>query len=668
MDSDTAIGSLGALLTLFCAALAPGTVNALQAAAPTVALAQATPEQLEQAFVFASVAFFPNADLIWVRHARSRRSANTGDLMDRAGRWLRPAQFADPDFSGDASQGLFPARGEGWLYGYIDGRGEWVITPQFKGAAPFVGGRAVVSVGPGEQRSIDREGRFIVTDDATLNQAAAAATRPATSADGQKLDWVQPAVQGLSPAAQRGKVGVLDAKRQWHLAPTLDVAWVNSDGTVLAQRNGAAVFFDAAGTELPAERGYRTMGSRAEGLTPACRGFRCGYLGPDGAWSIAPRFERVSSFSGGVAPVTLNGLMAYIDRNGRFITPEPPALAAARWLWRPDAIRDGSSNNGGTALGFIDRSGKLVIPPVFSQAGDFGAGLAPVQSASGAFGYIDAQGRWKLAPVFRTAQAFVEGLALVQGCGPFANRYCHIDPQGQEQVVLPDPIEAAGSFENGVAWLRDHEGKVQWIDRKGKLAAAPAPTAAPPELQRLSVNGGPWGFADADDRFVIAPRFDDAGEFSQGLAPVKIGQKWGFVQRSGKMAITAAYDEVTPFTEGFARVREGERWGFIDLQGKPLATLPFVFVADFHDGLARVGVELEAAKRLAAGVPADTKDVPDFLPKWPTMLGEGGAMVDGLTWVKRVRGHTYAGDWMALMNAKGELILPAPWVDLQPRR
>lgn len=488
MDSGTAIRPLGALLTLFCAALAPGTVNAVQAAAPTAALAQATPEQLELAFVFARVALFPNADLIWVRHAHSRRSADMGDLMDRAGRWLRPAQFADPDFSGDADQGLFPARGEGWLYGYIDRRGEWVIAAQFKAAAPFVGGRAVVSVEPGKQRSIDREGRFVVTEAAALNQAAAAAAQATTSADGQKLEWVQPAVRGLSPASpaspasQRGKVGVLDAKRQWHLPPTLDAALVNSDGTVLAQQNGATVFFDAAGTELPAARGYRTTGSSAEGLTPACRGFRCGYLGPAGAWSIAPRFERVSSFSGGVTPVTLNGLMAYIDRNGRFITPEPPALAAARWLWRPDAIRDASSNNGGTALGFIDRSGKLVIPPVFSQAGDFGAGLAPVQSASGAFGYIDAQGRWKLAPVFRTAQAFVEGLALVQGCGPFANRYCHIDPQGQEQVVLPDPIEAAGPFENGVAWLRGYDGKVQWIDRKGKLAAAPAPAAAPPEL------------------------------------------------------------------------------------------------------------------------------------------------------------------------------------------
>ena len=43
-------------------------------------------------------------------------------------------------------------------------------------------------------------------------------------------------------------------------------------------------------------------------------------------------------------------------------------------------------------------------------------------------------------------------------------------------------------------------------------------------------------------------------------------------------------------------------------------------------------------------------------------------MDDGLAWVKGVRGHTDADDWMALMNAKGELILPAPWLDLQPRR
>jgi hypothetical protein len=643
-----------------------GTALAADAAPPIVALARATPEQIEQAFVFASVAFFPNGELVWVRHKDSRRRNDLGDMMDRAGRWLGPAAFTNPNLSGDASPGLFPAQDESRLFGYINGRGEWVIRPQFQGAEPFVNGRAGVFVGPGERRTIDRDGQFVSADGNAASQPAQPAQQ--TTADGQALDWVQPGFRGLVPAALRGKVGVLDAKHQWHLQPTLEAAAVNSDGTVLAQRNGVAVFFDAAGGELPAARSYRTMGVLAEGLTPACQGVRCGYLGPGGDWVIAPRFERVSTFGGGMARVMLNGLVAHIDRSGRFITPEPPALAAAPWLWRPGAIHDANSNNGGTAFGFIDRSGKLVIAPVFSNAGDFGAGLAPVQSTSGAFGYVDAQGRWKLPPVFRSASAFVDGLALAQGCGHYGSRWCHIDPKGKEQVVLADGIESAGPFESGRAWLRGYDGKTKWVDRQGNPASAPALSEAPPELQRLSINGGPWGFADANDRFVIAPRFNDVGEFAQGLAPVKLGELWGFVERSGRMAIQPAYDEVAPFSDGLARVRKGETWGYINRQGKTLATLPFVFVADFHDGLARVGMELEAAKRLAAGVPADAKDVPDFIGSWPPMLGDGGEVVRGLTWVKRVRGFVYAGDWMALMNARGELIVPAPWTDRPAHR
>jgi len=109
--------------------LAPwaGALHAADAAAPTVALARATSEQRDQAFVFLSVAFFPNSDLVWVVHRHSRRRNDLGDLMDRAGRWIGQAQFGDPNFSGDASQGLFPARDERRQYGYIDGRGEWVI-------------------------------------------------------------------------------------------------------------------------------------------------------------------------------------------------------------------------------------------------------------------------------------------------------------------------------------------------------------------------------------------------------------------------------------------------------------------------------------------------------------------------------------------------------------
>src|SRR5579862_743776 len=62
--------------------------------------------------------------------------------------------------------------------------------------------------------------------------------------------------------------------------------------------------------------------------------------------------------------------------------------------------------------GFIDHSGKMVIPPQFDQATEFSEGLAAVQSG-GKWGYIDSKGRLNIAPQFDLADPFSDGLALV---------------------------------------------------------------------------------------------------------------------------------------------------------------------------------------------------------------------------------------------------------------
>jgi hypothetical protein len=36
---------------------------------------------------------------------------------------------------------------------------------------------------------------------------------------------------------------------------------------------------------------------------------------------------------------------------------------------------------------------------------------------------------------------------------------------------------------------------------------------------------------------VIKPQFDMAGDFSEGLAQVKIGNKWGYIDKTGRFAI-----------------------------------------------------------------------------------------------------------------------------------
>ena len=48
-----------------------------------------------------------------------------------------------------------------------------------------------------------------------------------------------------------------------------------------------------------------------------------------------------------------------------------------------------------------------------------------------------------------------------------------------------------------------------------------------------------WGFVDKAGKFVIAPKFDGATQFNDGLALVKTGEKESYVDKTGKTVWTA---------------------------------------------------------------------------------------------------------------------------------
>src|SRR5262249_17761161 len=79
--------------------------------------------------------------------------------------------------------------------------------------------------------------------------------------------------------------------------------------------------------------------------------------------------------------------------------------------------------------GYIDRAGRIVIPPQFDYAWDFSDGLAPVEVGLKK-GYVDKEGRVVIKPRFRNALSFSEGLAAVLADG----RWVYIDRSGN--VVL----------------------------------------------------------------------------------------------------------------------------------------------------------------------------------------------------------------------------------------
>ena len=61
----------------------------------------------------------------------------------------------------------------------------------------------------------------------------------------------------------------------------------------------------------------------------------------------------------------------------------------------------------------------------------------------------------------------------------------------------------------------------------------------------LCLNGDGCGFLNADGTWRKTTAFDEVGEFSSdGLAPVRQGNKWGFINLQGQIVITPLYDRV----------------------------------------------------------------------------------------------------------------------------
>lgn len=78
---------------------------------------------------------------------------------------------------------------------------------------------------------------------------------------------------------------------------------------------------------------------------------------------------------------------------------------------------------------------------------------------------------------------------------------------------------------------------------------------------------GKWGFVDLDGNTVIAPTYDNAKSFSNGLAAVYNGEHWGFINSEGVLVIDYIFFDTDYFNaEGCCMVESVEGgWQLISL-------------------------------------------------------------------------------------------------------
>ena len=257
--------------------------------------------------------------------------------------------------------------------------------------------------------------------------------------------------------------------------------------------------------------------------------------------------------------------------------------------------------------GYIDHSGRIVIPPQYLWAGDFSDGMATVylcgrnvsidrqgnvwplrlgpadalapESSDGKAGFLDATGRWVIPPRYQDALPFSDGLAAVQVGG----KWGFIDPSGKE--VLAPRYDAAFYFNQGVAFVQSGDDRFQLIDKAGQVLARGLDMMNPPSEGLIAVSkGDKWGYLGLDGKFVIPPQFESVDSFSEGLATVRRGDKYGYIDRSGQVAVSFQFDRADQFLQGLAPVRLGDRSGFIDKSGQFVFELDFEYATGFMFG------------------------------------------------------------------------------------
>jgi hypothetical protein len=103
-----------------------------------------------------------------------------------------------------------------------------------------------------------------------------------------------------------------------------------------------------------------------------------------------------------------------------------------------------------------------------------------------------------------------------------------------------------------------------------------------------------WGYIDTTGTVVVGFQYDDARDFSDGMAAVKVGSTWGYIDESGAMIIAPQFFDGLAFSNDRAGAYSPSRdIGYIDKSGQVVIpdSPDWLAGGQFSEGLA--GVELK---------------------------------------------------------------------------
>ena len=247
-----------------------------------------------------------------------------------------------------------------------------------------------------------------------------------------------------------------------------------------------------------------------------------GYVNRKGEPVIPTQFEEAEPFSDGLAVVKkTDGTYAYIDKTGKIAIDASQYSSVLPFYEGLAMVRSRNTHK----AGFIDKTGKEVIPCQYRWAGYFRNGVTYASDAEGKNWLIDKTGK---------------KLKLIA--------------EGNYLVYVDDDMSNPNQQKNGVAIVEDivdlpngeHDHVRRYFDETGELSyetyllkAGLSEGLAPYRDEKTKK----YGYVNESGAWVIAPAFDVAEKFEDGYAVVQNeitladGTKdveWGIIQNPNR--------------------------------------------------------------------------------------------------------------------------------------
>ncbi len=294
-------------------------------------------------------------------------------------------------------------------------------------------------------------------------------------------------------------------------------------------------------------------------------------------------YDEISSFHDGRSKVKKDGKWGFINKRGELVIPCKEywsignfsnGFARIEWI---EEIGD----SGCKKSGYIDINGNMVIDlnTKYDDIEDFHEGLALI-TVNAKHGFINEKGQEVISCKYGFARGFSEGLAAVNLHSKIYDEspdLAYINTRGTV-VLNPKGYSEINDFHNGLARVRERQG-YGYIDKSGRQVIPCTYEEAEDFSEGLALveimtdEGDSYYYINnRGDKVLkfsdrISPKREEG--FHEGLAIVKVKEhdKYAYLNTSFDY-VFYYFEEAWSFSEGLALVKKNGKFGFIDKNGK----------------------------------------------------------------------------------------------------